>query len=351
MSGWIEEQPGLNAFLRRIKNTPRSYEFLQNLYTIVEQKQAILLSPVAIYESELRAMGLEAASWDTETGGDLFGLWETLPIVYLATRAGPGAIRNHAHFKLDVDYLRCLSVELDDRWGLRYLGDWHSHHRLGLSSPSTGDGDRIKRLGSRNGFLAMLESIVTFEAEHGSATPIIKIHPYIYPDLQSSQPVKVPFIVLKGISPLREALIADEALKEQELSSWNRFPVERLRIPPEPLPPVNSGDGVLCNFIGERVLRLARKALETVSGEVTEHHKTSFGHILVAPAGQNVYVGIALDASWPYRVLEVDWIDRYDGTSGPLEIPVEQENALNPRRLVELYIKARGIKGQIEEKE
>jgi hypothetical protein len=197
----------------------------------------------------------------------------------------------------------------------------------------------------------MVESIVTFEDEHGSASPIIRVHPYVYTDLQSGQPVKVPFIVLKGISPLREALIAHETLKEQNLDSWTRFPMERLCIPPEPLPRTNPGEGNLFDFIGERVLGLARAALETASGEVVEHHRTPFGHILVARDRKNNYVGIALDAAWPYPVLEVDWIDRGRGTSEPLEIPLAQRSALNPRQLVELFTRARNLRSQIEEKD
>ena len=61
------------------------------------------------WESELRAIAAEASAWTIETGGDLFGRWHDVPTVLLATKAGPAAQRNHAHFRLDVDYLRELS--------------------------------------------------------------------------------------------------------------------------------------------------------------------------------------------------------------------------------------------------
>jgi hypothetical protein len=44
------------------------------------------------------------------------------------------------------DYLRTLSSALAADWNLQYFGDWHSHHRLGLCGPSSGDRRRILRL-------------------------------------------------------------------------------------------------------------------------------------------------------------------------------------------------------------
>jgi hypothetical protein len=115
------------------------------------------------WESELRAIAVETAAWTIETGGDLFGRWQGTPVVFLATKAGPKAQRSTAHFRLDVDYLRELSEPLAEDWSLRYFGDWHSHHRLGLLEPSSGDRRRIRQLGQRNQFSGMAEIIVTTE--------------------------------------------------------------------------------------------------------------------------------------------------------------------------------------------
>ena len=84
------------------------------------------------WESELCAIAAEASAWSVETGGDLFGRWHSTPTILLATKAGPSAQRDNAHFRLDVEYLRQLSETLASDWALRYFGDWHSHHRLGL---------------------------------------------------------------------------------------------------------------------------------------------------------------------------------------------------------------------------
>jgi hypothetical protein len=57
---------------------------------------------------------------------------------------------NYAAKVLDVDYLRQLSEVMAADWALRFFGDWHSHHRLGLSAPSGGDRRRIVSLTGRN---------------------------------------------------------------------------------------------------------------------------------------------------------------------------------------------------------
>ena len=131
--------------------------------------------PLLIWESELRAIAVETAAWTIETGGDLFGRWHGTATVFLATKAGPKAQRSNAHFRLDVDYLRELSGPLAEDWALRYFGDWHSHHKLGLSAPSGGDRRRIVSLAGRNQFTNMAEIIVTLD--EGRDEPIVKIHP------------------------------------------------------------------------------------------------------------------------------------------------------------------------------
>ena len=164
---WLGENPVLERALHLVARLGNPQEALSTL----EQAAAADPShrfPLAIYESELQAIAHDSASWDSETGGDLFGIWADIPIVYLATKSGPKAIRDHTRFRLDVDYLIKLSIQLEKDWGLRYFGDWHSHHRLGLQAPSAGDRARIQRLADKNAFRAMAEFITTFSP---SSTP------------------------------------------------------------------------------------------------------------------------------------------------------------------------------------
>lgn len=186
-----------------------------------------------IWESELRAIAAETSAWTIETGGDLFGRWQNTPIVFLATKAGPKAQRSNAHFRLDVEYLRQLSEPLATQWALRYFGDWHSHHRLGLLEPSSGDRRRIRQLGNRNEFPGMAEAIVTTEGSQQE--PIVRLHPWFYDLSVEGDPTAMVVKVLAGCSPIRQALIARGDLAEQTPRLGDRAAgscADRRRSPP-----------------------------------------------------------------------------------------------------------------------
>lgn len=332
VKGWIEDRGEVRSLLRHLREDLRSDALVRGVATFIG---------LTTYESEIQAIGADAAAWDHETGGDLFGRWTTTPTIYLATRAGPNAVRDRAHFGLDVAYLRRLSQELELDWGLRYFGDWHSHHRLGLASPSQGDRQRIRRLAARNGYTEMAEFIVTLEDISGETEPIVRVHPYVYRDLHNDAPVVTPLTVLPGMSPVRDALLVRGIYPEQELARWEQFQLGRLRIGSELIPPSraevsNPPDEVVSNS----ALRHARLALEATSGGPIEHHLTAFGHVLVVPVANETSIAFALDRSWPFTVLEIDWIDRSRRSSEPLAI-AGPANAVDPTGLVALYHNAR----------
>lgn len=78
---------------------------------------------------------------DIETGGQLFGFWSAKgePVVLFAIGPGPHANHEVAFFNQDLDYLTKVGGELVERFGLHHIGEWHSHHRLGLARPSGHD--------------------------------------------------------------------------------------------------------------------------------------------------------------------------------------------------------------------
>lgn len=287
---------------------------------------------LAIYESEVLSIAHEAESWQKETGGDLFGIWSDRPIVYLATRAGPNAVRDNAHFRLDVEYLRDLSVELEVDWGLRYLGDWHSHHTLGLTSPSSGDRARIVRLGSKNYFERMAEVIVCLRPGNPA---MLDFYPYAY-EIPSEDPRGLRLAVLKGASPIREALIARKRRPEQRWGDWQKVGLDRVLVNgsiDERILVPQSNEGRLPV---ERAIAHARKALEEVAEEAVEVHETSFGFILAVPTRKDSLIGIAFDGSWPCRVLEVYEIDRSTRHSRRLDLEADA-GAIVPMQIVQLY--------------
>ena len=268
------------------------------------------------WESELRAIAAEASAWTVETAGDLFGRWQGNPTVFLATKAGPKAQRDNAHFRLDVDYLRQLSEPLAAHWALRYFGDWHSHHRLGLSAPSSGDRRRIRQLGNRNQFPGMAEIIVTTEGSQHE--PVVRVHTWVYDLSGRDEPTALRVKVLPGCSPVRQALITRGEFPEQSMRAWEDMPLLRVRIGDEPHPPALEGQADVDATTRERTLGHLADALKQASGAPVEQHATAFGHILVAKLEEPHHLAFAIDRKWPMSVLEVHRLDRSTGTAEPI---------------------------------
>ena len=76
-----------------------------------------------------------------ETGGQLFGYWteEGRPVVMYAIGPGPRANHQPTFFNQDVNYLVTVGRVLKETYGLHHIGEWHSHHQLGLARPSGHD--------------------------------------------------------------------------------------------------------------------------------------------------------------------------------------------------------------------
>jgi transcriptional regulator with XRE-family HTH domain len=319
---WIEERPELTGLLRSLRSSPESDMLIQRLARLIgrRSKPQAPRGFLVTWESELRAIAAEAMAWSIETGGDLFGRWQDVPTILLATKAGPAAQRNHAHFRLDVDYLRELSESMASDWALRYFGDWHSHHRLGLSAPSGGDRKRIFSIAGRNQFTNMTEIIVTLD-DSGSE-PVVRIHPWVY-DLSSGQDAPAPLRakLLPGLSPIRHALLARKTLPEQNLLAWEKMPLDRIRIGSDAAPPNVEPASDIDSMTRERTLDQLVDALQHATGSDVEHHTTGFGRILVAKLQEPYYLAFALGSAWPMPVLEVHRMNRADGTTQPINAP------------------------------
>ncbi len=292
------------------------------------------------WESELCAIAAEASAWSIETGGDLFGRWNDIPTILLATKAGPNAQRNQAHFRLDVEYLRQLSETMASDWALRYFGDWHSHHRLGLSGPSSGDQRRIRSIAGRNQFTGMIEIIATLDGKHDD--PTIRIHPWIY-NLSSRdrEPLPLHVKVLPGLSPVRQALVARRVLPEQEFLAWEKLPLHRIRIGSSAAPPTLEPRVEADITTRERTLAHIAEALQAASGTSVENHSTGFGSVLVAKLKGPYYLAFALGAAWPMAVLEVHRLNRDDGSTEPIMASPTDLVALNVQGIVEVFRSAR----------
>ena len=339
---WVEKNPVLGRAINLFRKLDNPQEALSMLERVASSSPSHRF-PLAIYESELQAIGQDSASWDSETGGDLFGIWGDIPIVYLATKSGPNAEREQARFRLDVDYLIKLSIQLEKDWGLRYFGDWHSHHRLGLQAPSAGDKTRIQRLADKNAFHEMAEFIITFSPSY-NADQGIHIHPYAYLHLPSDRITHIVPIILAGTSPVRDALMQRGLLPEQQLESHTSFPLDRIVLPREPLPRVPGLVGPVAQPITDRVIKRSVSELEAATSSPVEVHDTTFGFVLVAQVTDSHHVAIAVDGTWPHAVLQIDWMNRSTGTSEELSIDIASASILNSSHLLKLYRDAKRIK-------
>lgn len=319
---WIEERPQLTALLRSVRASPESDTLIRRLARLITRRVKAQAPHgfLITWESELRAIATDASAWSIETGGDLFGRWQEVPTVLLATKAGPQAQRNHAHFRLDVSYLRQLSEMMASDWALRYFGDWHSHHRLGLTSPSGGDRRRILSVAGRNQFANMTEIIVTLDDGHSDG--IIRIHPWVY-HLSSggSSPLPTRVKIFPGLSPIRQALIARKILPEQDLHGWEKISLQRIRIGSESTVPRLEPPCDVDLMTRERTLTQLVEALQHATDSPVEQHITGFGCILVAELKDPHYLAFAFGSAWPLPVLEIHRINRADGSTETHSIP------------------------------
>ena len=89
-----------------------------------------------------------------ETGGDLFGLWSqgNTAVVQLVLGPGKNSRRTSVSYCQDPNYLAKAGSVLTQKYGLCRIGEWHSHHTLGLAQPSDGDEKTIWSNMPNNGF-------------------------------------------------------------------------------------------------------------------------------------------------------------------------------------------------------
>ena len=85
-----------------------------------------------IYRSEMDYISRCIRDYpNIETGGQLFGFLTENGAPVVCYAIGPGRDANHqqAFFNQDTDYLQKVYNQLNRRYGLRYIGEWHSHHQ------------------------------------------------------------------------------------------------------------------------------------------------------------------------------------------------------------------------------
>ena len=194
-------------------------------------------------------------------------------------------------------------------------------------------------LAKRNAFESMLEIITTHD-DTGEGDQVIRLHPWAYELLsQHSMPSAVPLHVVPGVSPVREALTVQGALPEQRLSRWSESRLEDVRLQSAESIPEMLDAREPAGFIGEHLLQKAQRLLQEDSGGRIEVHEEKFGSILVVPVEGASHVAFAIGRTWPYEVLEVDWINR-ETRHAEIIATEESVSCLDPRKLIDVYKEA-----------
>lgn len=171
-----------------------------------------IIAKAFIYQGELDYISRCVLDYpNIETGGDIFGFWTHTGSPVIQYVIGPGKNANHqvAFFNQELEYLDNYGKILRSGHALQHIGQWHSHHQLGLAEPSQHDISTVcnainqyrlnqfflvianirQQTSSINGFLFRLNQNRCFdyaiwEVMEGES-PIRKIVDTQYPDLIS----------------------------------------------------------------------------------------------------------------------------------------------------------------------
>lgn len=170
----------------------------QNKYTVKAK--------ALIYKGELEYISKCVLDYpNIETGGDLFGFWTYSGFPVIQYVIGPGKNSNHqvAFFNQDLEYLQKVGDALRVSNGLQHIGEWHSHHKLGLAEPSGHDITTVTRA-IDNYNLGKFFLVITNVLESSSG-----INGFMFKKEQGRIFDYTGWVVLDGESPIRNAFDKD----------------------------------------------------------------------------------------------------------------------------------------------
>ena len=182
---------------------------------------------VAIYASEYK----QICAWvlknqRLETGGDLFGLWydDRTAVIQLVLGPGINCRRTSGSFYQDVGYLEKVGSHLTGKEGLCHIGEWHSHHTIGLKRPSGGDERTVWTNMPKYGLNRFLLFIANIEYWQSSASVGCFLFE-LEKDSDNKKVLQGNFVLLPDESPFRSKclmVLAEDAEclnKEEDLRS------------------------------------------------------------------------------------------------------------------------------------
>lgn len=164
------------------------------------QSRYAVRSKAVIYRSELEYISKCVLDYpQIETGGDLFGFWTYSGYPVIQYVIGPGKKANHkiAFFNQDVEYLSYVGDALRSTHGLQHIGEWHSHHCMGLAEPSGHDVSTVVRA-IDNYNLGKFFLVITNIDES-----TVGINGFMFKKEQGRMYDHTGWVVLDGESPIR----------------------------------------------------------------------------------------------------------------------------------------------------
>lgn len=138
---------------------------------------------------------------NAETGGQLFGYWtfDGNPVVLFVLGPGPNAKHYGTFFMQDLDYLKERAIVLKQRYGLDHVGEWHSHHQLGISHPSGHDAHNISTNMRKLGYTRFLLCIGTCSNAESS------VNAFMF-SASTTDYKHIPWLIKKIDSPFRQTI-------------------------------------------------------------------------------------------------------------------------------------------------
>jgi len=190
-----------------------------------------------IYEKELeRIAGWVEEYPYLETGGDLFGFWthSGAPVIQFVLGPGPNSQHNPTSFFQDKEHLIKAGEILRSKHGLQHIGEWHSHHQMGLAEPSQGDENTVFRALERYNFSRFLLGIANLRrrSEGYRQRWTVNIGSFLFTSSRRNAQVGA-CVVLQGESPIRSNMRGSFRNHDPQLKkSWK---VEETTLETQPL--------------------------------------------------------------------------------------------------------------------
>ncbi|MFN9112818.1 MAG: hypothetical protein ACK5XN_22365 [Bacteroidota bacterium] len=169
-----------------------------------------IISKALIYKSELDYISRCTLDYPKiETGGDLFGFWthSGYPVIQYVIGPGPNANHQSTFFNQDGNYLSEIGNKLRETHGLQHIGEWHSHHQLGLAEPSGHDISTVcKAIAQYN--LSNFFLVITNVRDNSSS-----VNGFMFNSQKGRDFDYAGWVILESHSPIRQ----DFDLKYQDL--------------------------------------------------------------------------------------------------------------------------------------